>query len=449
MRKTFAVLTVVVMMISLFTACGGGGSQPTDSAAAPAENTNAAETGGATEPVKITFMVWGSTEYAARYVDAVYSAYPDLKDKYIVEPQVGGKGDGDVAQKIRLQLAAKGEMPDIVQFNRTQLSEFAEAGVLEDLAPVYEPVSDDLLEGAKQLVTYNGNYVAFPYEMKAKLWFYRQDLFDQAGIDPANIKTLEDFIEAGKVLHEKIPNTYITNLGSEIPGYWLGMLLSGNGARITDENGNFVVANDPGIRKAFEATKTLRDSGVTANISDWTPDWEKGFADGTIASSLIGSWFKMFLPQYAADQAGKWAVAQFPVIADAEGGSEAGGSVYVIPKDAPHKKEAIDFLSKAVLTKEGNLALHKELTLTPVLKSAISDPVVQQPDSFFGESLPQAESEALANLKVFPFDPSSDLEFKILNQYLTKHVQDGEDLEKALQNAQADMESQIGNPYQK
>jgi ABC-type glycerol-3-phosphate transport system substrate-binding protein len=444
MRKSWISLLVAVLVVGLLAGCGGNNGA--NNSINESNDVTPAESGKKT---KISFMVWGSTEYAVRYTNAIMEAFPEMKDKFEVEPQVGGKGDGDVAQKIRLQLAAKGDLPDIIELNRTQLSEFAEAGVLEDLTPYFETVSGDLLEGAKELVTYKDKYVAFPYELKTKLWFYRQDLFDQAGIDTTTIKNMDDFIAAGKTLHEKLPNTYISNMGSEVAGYWLGMLLSGNGATITDDDGKFVVSSDAGIRKAFEETKKLKDSGVLANINDWTPDWENGFSDGTIASSLTGSWFKVFLPQYAADQAGKWAVAQFPEIADSVGGSEAGGSVYVIPKDAPNKEAAIEFLKNAVLTKEGNLALYKELSLTPVLRSAINDPSVQQPDPFFGESLAKAELTALESMKVFPFDPSSDLEFKILNQYLTKHVIDGSDLDSVLKSAESDMDSQIGNPYQK
>lgn len=80
-------------------------------------------------------------------------------------------------------------------------------------------------------------------------------MFDEAGIDPDKIKTTDDFIEAGKKLQAKFPNSYIWNIGSTIDHYNLGMVLSGNGARLINENNEYIVSQDPGVRKAFEDFK--------------------------------------------------------------------------------------------------------------------------------------------------------------------------------------------------
>jgi ABC-type glycerol-3-phosphate transport system substrate-binding protein len=208
------------------------------------------------------------------------------------------------------------------------------------------------------------------------------------------------------------------------------------------------VSKDPEIREAFIELKELRDSKVVAPINDWTPDWEKAFADGTIASSLIGNWMKFFLPKYAIGQQGKWAVAQFPEIADSIGGSEAGGSIFVIPTAAKNKEAAREVFNRIFLTKKGNLAMMQQPgheAWLPVLEDTIIDSTVLTSDSFFGPSLYKAEAKALKSYKVFAFSPNADLEFRIMNQYLNKYLNGTMPLNDALRTAEADMRDQIGN----
>jgi multiple sugar transport system substrate-binding protein len=445
-RRFFASVFIIVLLTSLLAACSSGSGNN-------AGKGNTEEDAGATEStsekgkVKISWMVWGNTETPEKAAEAFFQAYPEEKDSFEIEPLLGGPGDPDVAKKLRLAAASNETMPDIVMLNRTQLTEFAEAGILENLDDVMAPVEDNLVGAARALGFYKDHWVAFPNSVNIKTWFYRKDMFDDAGIDPASIKNVDDLIAAGKKLQEKFPDSYIWNLGKKIVDYDLGMIISGNGATFTDENGEYIVASDPGTRKAFEMYKTLNDSGVVADITDFSPDWEKALADGTIASSLIANWFKIFLPTYAPDLAGKWAVAEWPVLADADGGSEAGGSVLVIPKNAKNKEAAKEFLFKLFLTKEGALALNKVHARTPILKDALSDPQVMASHPYFGETLAQVEAKALDKVKVFNFTPAADIERTMSAQALTKYVNGDGSLDDILKQLESDLKNQVGNPF--
>ena len=393
--------------------------------------------------------MWGSTAGLDKELKALYAAYPDLKAKYIIKPVLGGAGDTDVANKLRLQLAARSNIPDIVQLNYSGLPQFATQGVLADLTGPMKRFSVNMTPAARKLSTYKGKMFAVPYEVKTKLWFFRKDMFDAAGINPASIRSTADFIAAGKKLHAKYPNSYIWNLGTPMAGYNLGEILSGNGARFSDEQGKFVIASDPGVRKAFQDLKALKDSGVIANIADWTPQWQKGLADDGLASTLIGNWFTQFLPQYAPALAGKWSVTTWPTIAGASGGSEAAGSINVVPDAAPNKAAAIDILTKLFLTTKGNLALYHEMGLMPLTTSALNSPETLQADPYFGSALPKVQRAALKGYKVFNFDPAALQEFALVQASLEQYLSGALTLDAALNVAQQAAESQIGNPYQK
>ena len=137
---------------------------------------------------------------------------------------------------------------------------------------------------------YEDATVAFPFELKPRVWFYRSDIFEEAGIDADEIKTTDDFIAAGRKLQEKFPGKYICNVGSSAPGYLFYMALSGNGARFTDEDGNYMISQDEGTRKVLEDYRKIVESGVSMDVSDFTTDWEAALADGSLVSSLSASW---------------------------------------------------------------------------------------------------------------------------------------------------------------
>jgi multiple sugar transport system substrate-binding protein len=413
----------------------------------------------------LRLMTWGGADGAQKRDAGVRSVHPDLPAIDIV---IGGQGDFDVANALRLALASGEDIPDLVQFNRTQIAEFAAADELADLGDTYAAVKDDLYAGAIELVKYEDRFVSFPFEVKSKLFYYRADLFEEAGIDPTTLASTTDFMNAGKTLNAKFPKSHILNLGPEPAGYWLGEILSAYpDVRIADKDGNYQLTSQPAFTDAFTFLKDLRDAGIALPIDDWSTDWQQSWAQEAIAGSLLATWLKFFLPTFAPDQGGKWKTALWPQLsplADQRYGSEAGGSVYVVPKRAKQADAAVDYLTKMFLDKPGALAIYETTGTTPLLRSAKDDFMALvrdaqkpadmsdadwalQPVNFFGPEFFDRELESYDYVKILPYDPSATAEFPILLDWLNKFLAGDTDLDGALQSAQDDMESQIGNPY--
>ncbi|HEY65797.1 MAG TPA: hypothetical protein G4O02_14630, partial [Caldilineae bacterium] len=76
-----------------------------------------AEVAKPAEPVTLRLVTWGGTEFAEKRDAAVRQAYPELDEKIKVEFVVGGGGDFEVAESLRLALAAGQDIPDMVQLN--------------------------------------------------------------------------------------------------------------------------------------------------------------------------------------------------------------------------------------------------------------------------------------------------------------------------------------------
>lgn len=408
----------------------------------------------AEEKIQITWMVWGHARNIEIKMEAMKETFPELFEKYELVPIVVGSSPADVADRLRLDLAARAELPDIAQLSSNFLPEFVEAGVLADLSEEYtDEVKDSLMDGMLNLVTFDEKQMGYVYALGLLTWVYRKDLFEEAGIDVDAIKTEDDFIEAGKKLHEKFPDSYIFNFTPSMALDRFNWIVSGNGAKYVDENGEYIFDQDPGVRKALESLKKLYDSGVCVNINEWTPDWEQGLANGTIASSLIASWIKdsAFLSNYAPDDAGKWGVKLWPDFAGANGGgSETGGNVIFVLNDAPHKQEAIEVLNAFHFTNEGNLASFKASggSLTPILRDAYHDPEVMKPDPYWGTEMWEMEAEAMKSFRLFPYTPAAALENKIIAPYLEKCLAGELSIDETLTSINNDLKIQIGNPYQ-
>jgi ABC-type glycerol-3-phosphate transport system substrate-binding protein len=401
--------------------------------------------------VKLSLLTWGDPKYAQGQFALFQKYFPKDATGQSLSVVLGGANDADAVNAFRLRLASGHNIPDIVELNRSEVAEFAASGQLANLQPYLQSYIPNMSKAAQTLMQYNGSVVAVPYEVKEKLWYYRKDMFAAAGIDPTKVKTQAQFIAAGHKLQAKFPNSYIWNLAASPQAYILGEITSGNGSQIFDQKtGKFVVANNPGLRKAFQAMAALRASGVVdTQFDDFTPQWQSGLADGTIASVPIAEWFSTFLPQYAPKLTGKWGVTTWPDIGGAGNGagSEAGGSVFVVPKASKNAAAAAKFLADMYMTKTGSLLLFKHYNGIPNVVAAQNDPSVSK-NPFYGASLINAFKAASPTYKIFPYDPAAISEITILNSALDTFLASGSsDPTSALQTAQKQLTAQIGNPY--
>lgn len=414
--------------------------------------------------------IWAGATIQQKAFNAVAAAYPSTFKNVKLNLTTIANGDSGVAQQLSLALAAHKNIPDFLMLNYTEVPQFAEAGVLEDLSKVINPVKNDFYAGAQQISTYNGTSVAFPWELKSKLFYYRADLFEQVGIDVDKIVTVDDLLAAGRQFHEKFPKQYLLNFGQQPPGYLYHELLSAfPDIHFADRSGNYQITTNPAFSEMLTFMKQVHDSGIAHPTSDFAADWPAAIKNGSICGFLIASWMQNFLPGYAtAAQAGKWQVKYWPNLfadADQKYGTDAGGAVWVVPAGAPNKDLAIEYLSKLVLDKKGSLASFNAVGVSPLLKSVQStvldsintskQPASMSsedwqtlPQNFFGKSYYPTLFASYDLAKAFSYDPAALKEFTIFEQWGNKVVQDKATVDAALTGAQHDMQTQIGNPYQ-
>jgi ABC-type glycerol-3-phosphate transport system substrate-binding protein len=398
------------------------------------------------DPCTLKMMVFPTTANYEHINAAFLAENPEIDRKVDIEVELGGSGDKDVSQKLRLALASGKDVPDLIRLNYTNLPEFASAGVLYPIEKYVEPYEDDIIAAAKNVMKYNGVYYAFPREIKPKVWYYRKDIFDACGVDPFKVKTIDEFIAAGEKIQEKYPNAKLENYNSPMVFYDLMMYLSGTDGSFCDAQGNYDLASDPDVKLTFERLKKLHDSSINSSVIEWSADWKPAFNNGELVSQLIGGWFKTDFYNFGlTGQSGKWAIAPWPE--EIRYGSDAGGGIWVIPEASKHKEQAAAYIAKLCFDPNAAEIIYKETGIIPALESAKTAEVYNTPHSFYACSLGPVNFETIGYLKVYPYTPASVQEQTIVVQYLNKFIDGTMTVDEALQAAETDLKNQIGNPY--
>src|SRR5579859_1418451 len=203
---------------------------PTTAPAATEVQTVAATAVPATaapQATTITWESWGGTDRFTPLIQAWAKTFPDTAKWLSIKVISGGQNDVEMYKQFRTALSAGGEgLPDFFESNVDAVPEFATRGLMADLSDKMKPYLADLIPGALKVASFGDKVVAVPTQVKSKVWYYRKDLFQAAGIDPAQIKTMDDLIAAGTTFHAKNADSFLINLGPQPIHYWYGEILS-------------------------------------------------------------------------------------------------------------------------------------------------------------------------------------------------------------------------------
>jgi multiple sugar transport system substrate-binding protein len=224
MRKLMN-LTLVSVLAILMPACSG-----------KSKDTQASSVG----PVNLVVweMSWGPAlkhEAAFRKLVTRFEAEnPDIK----VEWQILG-WDGYLENF--MTAISSGTTPDVSTGAGSQIGLYSKMDVLLDLQPIItgwekekNPILDDIYATAFDSARFGNEVTAFVMGVAPKPIMYRVDFFREAGIDPAKLRTWDDYMDAlrkcKKTFPEKVP-----------------IALSANGIYGTHDICNMLFANEVGF----------------------------------------------------------------------------------------------------------------------------------------------------------------------------------------------------------
>lgn len=337
------------------------------------------------ENTETEITVWAWNVAAKALVESAKSfneKYPKIK----VNVQEYGLAQ-NVYERYSVILSSGVGVPDIIQIESDYVQTFAETypQYFFDMNGYID--IEGKVDPSKISTSYDseGKLVSIPWDSGPVVMFYREDLFNQAGIDINSIITFEDYISAGKKLKEKFPNITMTGLPFTQDENLFRCLLVANKSYYLNNKGEITVASSKAI-ETLQMIKRLIDEGVAKN----TINWDGGIVankNGELASWIMGGWWGGTIKDQMPEMKGKWKIAPIPAFPDGARASSSGGAGLSITASEPIKQAAaLEFIKESLMTVDNQLMMYEKYSLFPSYLPTYDDERFLKADEYFGEN---------------------------------------------------------------
>ena len=251
--------------------------------------------------------------------------------------------------------AVSGEGPDITQAGTTQVPFFAALGGFEDLGDRVEDVGGSAAypEGVwqtTQVVGQDGTW-SVPWFTEARSIYYRKDVLEKAGVDPATaFQDWDSFRATLQAIKDKVPG--IQPFGTpgkkafDLVHHVMPFVWDAGGAELSSDNSQSTI-NSPEAATGVDFFAKLVDDGLAdkAQLERDGTGVENQFKGGKIAVWIGGPWV---LPSADRTDDTNWtdearknvALAPMPAGPNGDAFTFVGGSNLMMYSASEHKNEA-------------------------------------------------------------------------------------------------------------
>ncbi|MDF2613104.1 MAG: sugar transporter substrate-binding protein [Clostridia bacterium] len=274
LKKIVSLFTAMLLVGSVFTGC----SQKASTSAEPAtkveeakdtaKDSSTQEPAKSEEPIKLTFVNWGSAEDSTKPAfDAMCNKFTELNPNITIE-QVAYPYNSIKDQL--LIMSSGGNAPDLAQVKTEWVVSLNNAKVLaplDDLLP--KEAIDDYFPGLLAGTKYDGKMVSAPWAPSPIMLYYNKTLMQKAGYTEPPKTWAELMEQAEKIAalgkDENGNKVYGLGLSSKkLPGagYFFLLNMWQNGGELVDDTGKVVVDSPGNIAALTEAQKLIK-SGIS------------------------------------------------------------------------------------------------------------------------------------------------------------------------------------------
>jgi multiple sugar transport system substrate-binding protein len=213
-----------------------------------------------------------------------------------IKVQVDFVGWDTIHDKTVSTLASGGGGYDIVFIPSADAAQFLAGGWFEpidDIIPAAE--RDQWLKPVLDLYSMDSHLYANPWYSGGAHMAYNTDILAKAGVDPAGIKTWDDFMAACKTIKEKGAAEFCFTPSAKYAGefyYSIGTMVLANGSDFFDADGKPIFQNGDAALNAFTILKNGVDQGyfnkAGIDMDDYATLIE--FGTGKTAFLLDSTW---------------------------------------------------------------------------------------------------------------------------------------------------------------
>lgn len=345
-------------------------------------------------------------------------------------------GYDNAYDKISVGLQAGSGLPDVLTIETDRapgyINEFPKGFVnldpiFADMKADYDPFKWSAQSNA------DGQLMMAPWDSGTVGLYYRTDYVKEAGIDPASLKTWDDFLAAGEAVKTKTGHTMMSTDVSTGGGFQ--MLLQQQGEGIFNEAGEITV-NTPEAVEALTLMKDLNDKGYLKNVQGWDGRVTSA-KDGDSAFTMEAVWWAGTLEGDAPELSGKYAVTELPAFtADGARTSNSGGSALAVPSQAKNPALAAEFVKYVLADKANVVSMMEKESLFPSYLPAFDDPYFAKPQEYFGgQPIYKLFADLTSSIPAITFTTDNAKATDILGNAVVASVLNGKDPKESLDGA--------------
>ncbi|MFD8703227.1 extracellular solute-binding protein [Kitasatospora sp. NPDC059648] len=363
--------------------------------------------GGDAETGTVTVWSWATAAAALRGVVPAFE-----KDNPGIKVDVQDIGNPAIWDKITVGLAAGGQgLGDVLHIGCDYLPGYVDKfpGGLADLSQFGATAHQDAFaKGLWPVVTGKDGHVhALPWEVNPLGFFYRQDCFDKAGIDPTALATWDDLIAVADRFKAANPGISLIGLNkaaNPAPDLdFLQSLMQLQGAFYFDLQGRITLGSGPSVR-AMSIVQRLDAAGLVADAPG-DQGWATLMKAGKLAVAPMPAWAAHYLEAKFPGQSGNWRLAKPPAVTPGGKHTALVNSTHLaVSASSPRRRAAWKFVEYALTRPASVNAMFAAGGVFPALTAAYTDPMYAEPRPYFGG---QAVLKTFADLAVDGGDPTN------------------------------------------
>lgn len=317
------------------------------------------------------YFEWVTSEYEKEHPEVTFTIEVmenvALQDRMIVVNSSGGE-----------------ESPDLVDIEQNAFSRYMteETMMFQPLNELMERdgILDKIVEARLQLYSWNDNYYGLEHALCPVTMAYRQDLFEEYGIEVPT--TWEEYKSAAAAFAEHgIYMGGVRDMSIEMPNE-LRCLLIASGEDYIGADGEVNISD--AFKAVTEDYRDLQNDGMFYTYETDEEMWAM-MAEDKIATYFAADWAAGWLRDNVPEQSGKWRMAAYPKYTeDSSAVGVSGGTGLCMCKYSDVDQETLwDFMKFAMVNKDNCVKRYQMVSLYPPVYEAMEE--CNTPIEYYGD----------------------------------------------------------------
>jgi len=319
---------------------------------------------------KTSYVMWTFVQQHADFWKDAAATWNKSHPKQQIELKISVLPFAQMFQKLQVALNSGSGAPDIADIEIGQFANYTknENNVpFADMTKEVKPYLSNLVKSRVDNYTVGGKIYGLDYHVGTTVVYYNMDIMKQAGIDPATIKTWQDYENAGKIVKEKT-GKYMTGIETNNDTVFLALAAQQKSDLVNNGKSSM---DTPQNVKAIQLLQDMLLKDKTGKLAEGgnqdNEQFYAAFNKGEYASAVMPAWYMSRMVDFMPKLKGKIQIEPLPIFNQGDLRSAGlGGTATVVTNQAHDQQLAKNFIVFGKATKEGSTKTWTILGFDPI-----------------------------------------------------------------------------------